>query len=98
LSAVIIAAVIRVNEGKGDEFEREFLVLQPKVLRDPGAIMYSLHRAADYPCKFFFYEKYASDEAVKYHTSTNHFKGFFQKMGPIMKGKPEISFYKEVNQ
>jgi quinol monooxygenase YgiN len=95
---VVIAAVIRVNEGKGAEFEKEFLLLQPKVLRDPGAIAYSMHRTADDPCKYFFYEKYADDAAAKYHTSTEHFKAFFQKMGPIMKGKPEISYYQEVTR
>jgi quinol monooxygenase YgiN len=93
---VIIAAIIRVNEGQGEYFEKEFLKLQPKVLKDPGAVVYSLHHAVDDPCKLFFYEKYKDDEAVKYHTSTEHFKAFFQKMGPVMKGKPEISYYQEV--
>jgi quinol monooxygenase YgiN len=93
---VVIAAVIRVNEGQGDYFEKEFRQLQPKVLKDPGAIAYVLHRAIDDPNKFFFYEKYKDDAAVKYHTSTEHFKGFFQKMGPVMKGKPEVSHYQEV--
>jgi quinol monooxygenase YgiN len=96
MSAVIISAVIRVNEGKGDEFAKGFLQLQAIVLKDPGAIAYTLHRAVDDPNKFLFHEKYASDEAVKYHTSTPHFKAFFQKMGPIFKGKPEISYYHEV--
>lgn len=95
---VVIAAVIKVNEGQGAEFEKEFLLLQPKVLKDPGAIAYAMHRAQDDPCKYFFYEKYADDAAVKYHTSTPHFKGFFQKMGPLMKGKPEISYYQEVTR
>ena len=96
MSAVIISAVIRVNEGKGEEFEKGFQQLQPQVLKDPGAIIYKMHRAVDDPCKFMFYEKYESDEAVKYHTSTEHFKSFFQTMGPIIKGKPEISYYHEV--
>ncbi len=96
MSAVIISAVMRMNEGKSDEFAKGFLELQPKVLKDPGTIIYVLHRAVDDPDKFLFYEKYASDEAVKYHTSTEHFKEFFQKMGPIMKGKPEVSYYHEV--
>jgi quinol monooxygenase YgiN len=93
---LIIAAVIKVHEGKGEEFEKEFRQLQPRVLKDPGAIAYVLHRSVDDPCRFFFYEKYESSEAIKYHTSTEHFKGFFQKMGPIMIGKPEISVYQEV--
>jgi quinol monooxygenase YgiN len=93
---LVIAAFINVIEGKGGEFEKEFHQLQPRVLKDPGAIAYVLHRAVDDPCKFFFYEQYKDEAAVKYHTSTEHFKGFFQKMGPIMKGKPEITTYQEV--
>ena len=93
---IVIAAVIKVHEGKGDEFEKGYRPLRAKVLKDPGAISYVLHRAVDDPCKFFFYEQYENEEAVKYHSSTEHFKSFFQKMGPIMKGPPEISYYKEV--
>jgi quinol monooxygenase YgiN len=93
---IVIAAVIKVNEGKGDEFEKDYPALRAKVLKDPGAITYVLHRAVDDPCKFFFYEQYENEEAMKYHTSTEHFKSFFQKMGPIMKGPPEICYYKEV--
>jgi quinol monooxygenase YgiN len=93
---LVIAAVIKVNEGKGEEFEKGFRLLRAKVLKDPGAIAYVLHRSVDDPCKYLFYEKYENEEAFKYHTSTEHFKSFFQKMGPIMKGSPEISHYQEV--
>ena len=93
---VVIAAIIHVVEGKGEEFEKGYKELAPKVLKDPGAIAYILHRDVSDPCKFFFYEKYQDDEAVKYHTSTPHFKEFFQRMGPIMKGRPELSRYTEV--
>ena len=93
---VIIAAVVRVHEGKGEELEREFLRLQPTVLKDPGALAYVLHRSVDDPCKFFVYEKYENDEALKYHMSTDHFKSFFSKLGPLMKGDPEVGFYSEV--
>ena len=55
-----------------------------------------MHRSADDPGKYLFYEQYESDEAVKYHTSTEHFKSFFKRMEPIMNGKPEVSFYELV--
>ena len=93
---VIIAATLHVNEGKGKVLEKGFLQLQAKVLKDPGTIAYVLHRSVDDPCKYFVYEKYESDEALKYHTSTEHFKTFFQKIGTFVKGQPEIGFYQEV--
>jgi quinol monooxygenase YgiN len=90
---VVITAVIRVAEGKGKEFEEGYRKLAPKVLKDPGAIAYVLHRDTKDPCKYFFYEQYENDEAEKYHTSTAHFKDFFKTMGPIMKGQPELNHY-----
>jgi len=93
---VIIAAVMQINEGKEAELEKEFLQLKAKVLKEPGTIDYVLHRSVDDPCKYFVYEKYESDEALKYHTSTEHFKTFFQNMGKFVKGQPEVGFYQEV--
>ena len=93
---IVVGAVIRVAEGKGDVFEKGYRELAPKVLGDPGAIAYILHRDLNDPCKFFFYEKYEDEEAIKYHSSTQHFKDFFKEMGPIMIGRPEISRYTEV--
>jgi quinol monooxygenase YgiN len=93
---IVVHAIIRVAEGKGKEFEAEYRKLAPKVLKDPGAIAYVLHRSMKDPNKYFFFEKYADEEAIKYHTSTPHFKEFFQKMGPIMAGQPEIEQYTEV--
>jgi quinol monooxygenase YgiN len=94
---IVIAAIVKVNRGRQEEFEREFLMLRPKVLNDPGALGYALHRSTDDPCKYFVYEKYENDEALKYHMSTAHFKTFFQKLEPLMTGQPEVGYYQEVN-
>ena len=93
---IVVQAIIRVAEGKGKEFEAGYRELAPKVLKDPGAIAYVLHRNNKDPNKFFFYEKYADEAAIKYHTSTPHFKAFFQKMGSIMVGQAEVEQYTEV--
>jgi quinol monooxygenase YgiN len=93
---IVVAAFIKTKEGKGDEFVREFSKLGPKVRKDPGTIAYVLHRGTKDPDSFFFYEKYDSPETLKFHTSTPHFKEFFQTCGPIMVGRPEITQYQEV--
>ena len=48
--------------------------MRPLVMQDPGAILYELHRSADDPDEFMFYEQYESEEAFEYHLSTEHFK------------------------
>jgi quinol monooxygenase YgiN len=93
---IVIAAMITIAEGKGAEFEAGYRELAPKVLKDPGAIAYVLHRDLKDPDKFFFYEQYADEKAVKYHSIAPHVKEFFKTIGPIMIGPPQIGHYTEV--
>ncbi|HSW57071.1 MAG TPA: putative quinol monooxygenase [Dehalococcoidales bacterium] len=93
---ITVIAIIEVNQGKGEDFIREYRKVLPKVLKDPGAAAYILHRDLKNQDKFYFYEKYADQKAVEYHTSTLHFKEFFGSTGPYMKGQPQIYFCQEI--
>ena len=93
---IVVAAMLKTVDGKGDEFEQEFRKLVPKVLNDPGTIAYVVHRSVDDPTKFFVYEKYESREALKEHSSTTHFKEFSQAIASMLSGRPEVGLYQEV--
>jgi quinol monooxygenase YgiN len=93
---IVVAAKLKAVEGKGDELEREFRKLAPKVLKDPGTISYAVHRKVDAPNEFFVYEKYQSGEALKLHTSTEHFKEFTKAIAPLQDGRAEIGIYNEL--
>ena len=93
---IVVGATFHVQDGKGEEFIKEYRRVAPKVLADPGALAYTLHRDMADPNKFFFYEKYQDEAAIKYHSSTPHFKEFFEKIGPITKGRPDIIRYQPV--
>lgn len=93
---ITVMATIEVNAGKGEDFIKEYRKALPKVLKDPGAIAYILHRDLKNPDKFYFYEKYADQKAVEFHSSTTHFKEFFAKIGPYTKGQPTINICQEV--
>jgi len=93
---IVVAAVLKTAEGKGDELVKEFKKLAPKVLKDPGVISYVMHRSVNDPNKFFVYEKYEDQEALKYHSSTSHFKEFSKAIGPMLSGRAEIELYSEV--
>jgi len=93
---IVVAAMINAVKGKGDELEREFQKLVPKVLNDPGAIVYVVHRSVDNPSKFFVYEKYESNEALKHHTSTPHFQEFSRAIASMLDGRPEVGLYREI--
>jgi quinol monooxygenase YgiN len=93
---IVVVAKMKAVEGKGDELAQEFHKLIPKVLKDPGAISYAVHRKADAPNEFLVYEKYDSGDALKYHGSTEHFKDFSRTIGSMLDGRPEIGIYNEV--
>jgi len=93
---IIVAAKLKAVEGKGDELEREIRKLVPKVLKDPGTISYIAHRKTDAPNEFFVYEKYQSGEALKLHTSTEHFKEFSKAIASLLDGRPEVGIYNEL--
>jgi quinol monooxygenase YgiN len=93
---IVVTAKMKAVEGKGDELEQEFRKLIPKVLKDPGAITYTVHRKTDAPNEFLVYEKYESGDALKYHGSTEHFKEFSRTIGPMLDGRAEVALYNEL--
>ena len=93
---VVVGAIFHVKPGKEDQFISEYRKMAPKVLADPGAITYAMHRDTGHPNTFFFYEQYENDDAVRYHSSTTHFNEFFKAIGPLTEGPPEIHRYEVV--
>lgn len=93
---IVVAAKLKAVEGKGDELEKEFRKLIPKVLKDPGAISYVVHRRVDAPNDFLVYEKYDNREALKLHGSTEHFKEFSKAIASLLDGRPEVGIYNEL--
>ncbi|MBN1664067.1 MAG: antibiotic biosynthesis monooxygenase [Deltaproteobacteria bacterium] len=93
---VVLTAMLTAADGKGDEVEKLFQDLVPKVLKDPGTVNYAIHRNASDPNKFFVYECYENREALTYHGQTEHFKAFGQATRGLFAGRPEITFYNKV--
>ena len=93
---VILVAIRTAIEGKGDALEKEFKKLAPRVLKDPGVLIYSVNRAFDNPNQFFIFEQYESQEAFKAHGQTEHFKAFQQAVQNLSIGPSVITFYNKV--
>ena len=93
---VIITAKVRLQPGTSERFLEAVRVMRPQVMNDPGAIQYSLHRSADDPDTFIFYERYESEEAFAYHLSTGHFKVLSGTIDPLMAAPPELGTWAEV--
>jgi len=94
---LIITAKVQIQPGKSEEFLEAYRWMRPQVLKDPGAILYELHRSSDDPDTFIFYEQYESKEAFDYHLSTEHFKKLAARIDPLMAVPGEIGTWLEID-
>ena len=92
----IVTAKVQVQKGRADEFVEAYRWMHPQVMKDPGAILYSLQRSVEDPDEFLFYEQYESKEAFDYHLSTDHFRALSTRIDPLMAAPPEIVTWAEV--
>ena len=93
---IVVAATLKVAQGKGDDLEKAFLALLPDVKQEQGTLTYVVHRGTDDRDKFFVYEKYRGKADLDFHSSTPHFQEFFKVLGPMLAGQPDVSFYQEI--
>jgi quinol monooxygenase YgiN len=93
---LIVTAKVKIKAGKSEEFLDAYRWMKPKVMNDPGALLYELHRSADDPDEFIFYEHYDGKEAFDYHLSTDHFRALAARIDPLLAAPGEIGTWVEV--
>ena len=88
-----IVATIRVQEGKGSEFEAVFKELASAVrANEPGNTLYQLTRSRTESGVYKVLELYADQDALSAHGQTQHFREIGRRMGAFMAGRPEIEY------
>lgn len=86
-----VVATLKVQDGKGDEFEAVFKDLMAQVkANEPGCLVYQLTKSRAEAGTYKVLEIYANEEALKAHGQTEYFKAAGPKMGPCLAGRPEI--------
>ena len=88
-----IVATLKVQDGKGAEFEGVFRDLAEKVrANEPGNLMYQLTKSRADPNTYKVLELYKDQDAVTLHGGTEYFRAAGPKMGPCLAGRPEIEY------
>ena len=86
-----VVATIKVQDGKGPDFEAVFLRLQAEVrANEPGCKLYQLTRSQANANTYKVLEIYQDDAALAHHGGTDYFRGIGREMGPFLAGRPEI--------
>jgi (4S)-4-hydroxy-5-phosphonooxypentane-2,3-dione isomerase len=70
VSNVAIVARVAVKEGKADEYVAAFAPLLEQAKKEPGTLLYAVHRSNDDPHVFWTTEVYADDDAFAAHRAS----------------------------
>jgi (4S)-4-hydroxy-5-phosphonooxypentane-2,3-dione isomerase len=70
VSHVAIVARVTVKEGKAGEYVAAFVPLLEQAGKEPGTLLYAVHRSKDDPHVFWTTEVYADDDAFAAHSAS----------------------------
>ena len=76
---IVLAVVWVAKPGHEDEVANVFRKLEAESRREPGCLMYIVHRQKDHPARFFIYEQYRDDAALQAHKDSPHFQEYAVK-------------------
>lgn len=93
---ISVIAKIPMKEDKIDEAIAAIKELIKDVANEEGTLSYALNRDQKNPNTLVFIERYKDNDALKAHSSTDHFKAFSAKVPGFVAGKPEISVMEEI--
>jgi (4S)-4-hydroxy-5-phosphonooxypentane-2,3-dione isomerase len=68
---VALLARVKAKEGKGEELIAAFRPVFEQVDKEPGTLLYVLHRSKDDPDLFWVCELYAGDDAFAAHSASD---------------------------
>ncbi len=88
-----VVATLKVQDGKGAEFEAVFKELSDKVrANETGNVVYQLTRSRTEANTYKVLELYQDEDALTAHRQSGHFRELGAKMGPCMAGRPEVEY------
>jgi (4S)-4-hydroxy-5-phosphonooxypentane-2,3-dione isomerase len=71
MSQIAILARVTVKKGKTGQYLAALAPLLEQARKEPGTLLYAVHRSADDPDVFWTTEIYANDEAFAAHRATD---------------------------
>ncbi len=93
-----LIATLKVQPGKGAEFEGAFGELQAAVrANEPGNLQYDLFRSTSEADTYAVYEQYADEAALEAHKAAPHAKAPGAKVGATLAGRPQIQAYTKIS-
>ena len=93
-----LIATIKVQPGKGAEFEAAFGELQAAVrANEPGNLQYDLFRSKTEADTYVVYEQYADEAALEAHRGAPHAKAPGAMVGATLAGRPQVQAFDRIS-
>jgi quinol monooxygenase YgiN len=90
---VVLAVTWMAKVGHEAEVAALFGKLTEESRKEPGCIMYQVHRHKTEPRRFFIYEQYKDDGGLEAHRAAPHFLQFARKELPKLAERVEGQLY-----
>lgn len=94
---IVLAVTWVAKEGHEAEVSKIFAVLEAESRKEPGCLMYIVHRHRTDTRRFFIYEQYKDDAALEAHRGSPHFQKFAVRELPKHGAKVEGELYKPLD-
>lgn len=90
---IILTATLQAKTGKEETLKQALLGMIPATAKEKGVKEYRFHKSTTDPGRFFFYEKYADQEALDSHMDSAHFKATVATISDMVAKEPELTAY-----
>jgi quinol monooxygenase YgiN len=92
-----VLATLKVQQGKGAEFEAVFRELAGQVrANEPGNKLYQVFKSRKEENTYVVMEIYQDQAALETHGKSDHFKAAGPKLGPTLAGRPDVAYFDSV--
>jgi (4S)-4-hydroxy-5-phosphonooxypentane-2,3-dione isomerase len=90
---VVLAVTWMAKMGRETDAAALFSKLTDESRKEPGCVMYQLHRHKTEPRRFFIYEQYKDDAALEAHRASAHFLRYAKKELPKFADRLDGNLY-----
>src|SRR5579872_6442776 len=89
-----VIATLKVQDGKGADFEAVFRDLAGQVrANEPGNKLYQVFKSRKDANTYVVMEIYEDQAALEAHGKSDHFKAAGPKLGPTLGGRPDVAYF-----
>jgi (4S)-4-hydroxy-5-phosphonooxypentane-2,3-dione isomerase len=90
---IVLAVTWIAKPGKEEAAAELFRALTEESRREPGCLLYQVHRHKTDPTRFFIYEQYRDERALDLHRNSPHFLEYARNQLPKIAERRDGDLY-----